>query len=203
MSTEKEGTKSPLDVSQITEAVKNGEFEKAVELTNAIPDDVITPEIRQKILDEIEAKKKEGAEPAPKEEPPKGPKPEADSPEVIQLKKDVDKAFKNGFHNKAAKLVAKLDKKDPYKISVLEKAAKMKADAKAAAKKEGDKSIRPARQSKVITPDEVMKKWEALVDILTHYLDQQRRAGRAWRHINQVQIVVKQHMLRFKRNLPK
>ncbi len=69
--------------------------------------------------------------------------------------------------------------------------------------KKPEASIRPTRQPKVITSNEVMKKWEALVDILTHYLDQQRRAGRAWRHINQVLIVANQHMLRFKRNLPK
>lgn len=74
---------------------------------------------------------------------------------------------------------------------------------KAPEAKKPETSIRPARQPKVITSDEVMKKWEALVDILTHYLDQQRRAGRAWRHINQVLIVANQHMLRFKRNLPK
>ena len=80
---------------------------------------------------------------------------------------------------------------------------KAQEETKVPETKKPDSSIRPVKQPKVITSDEVMIKWEALVDILTHYLDQQRRAGRAWRHINQVEIVVKQHMLRFKRNLPK
>ena len=64
------------------------------------------------------------------------------------------------------------------------------------------KSIRPAKQPKVITFNEVMKKWGALVDILKAYSNQQQKLGRAWRHIYQGYHVVNQHMLRFKRNKP-
>ena len=67
---------------------------------------------------------------------------------------------------------------------------------------EAPKSIRPTRQPKIITFEDVMKKWEALVDVLKAYLDQQQKSGKAWRHINQAHIVIKQHMLRFKRNQP-
>lgn len=67
---------------------------------------------------------------------------------------------------------------------------------------EAPKSIRPARQPKIITFEDVMKKWQSLVDVLKAYLDQQQKSGKAWRHINQAHIVIKQHMLRFKRNQP-
>ena len=65
-----------------------------------------------------------------------------------------------------------------------------------------DFGIRPVRHAKIITTEEVMTKWADLVNILAWYLEQQRKAGKAWRHINQVHVVLKQHMLRFKRNLP-
>ena len=78
-----------------------------------------------------------------------------------------------------------------------------KIEPKAETKKAEDSSIRPVKKPKVITTDEVMKSWNGLIDILTRYLAQQRKADRAWRHINQVLMVITQHMKRFKRNLPK
>ena len=115
--------------------------------------------------------------------------------ERIKLRQAVSKEFASGHHNKAAKLVEKLSKDDPFKIDVLESVENIKEASK-------DKSVRPARQPKEIKIEEVMKKWDALIDVLTRYLAQQRRLARAWRHINQVLTIVTQHMKRFKRNLP-
>ncbi len=128
-----------IDSAPIIEALKAGEFDKAIELTNAIPEEDISPENRQKILDEIKvmtllaAKKSE----AP---PPEPPKPAA--------------------------------------------------------------SLRPAKQPKVITPNEVMEKWGSLVDILKRYRNQQQKKGKAHRHIHQAFFKSEQFMKRFARFLP-
>ena len=168
-----ENSKPEFDVAPIVEAVKAGEFDKAVELANAIPEDTITPETREDILKEIEGMK-------------------VNAEKLAELKLDVEKAFDDGHHTKAAKLVKDLAEDDPYKIEVLAKSAKMKAD----------KSIRPVKQPKVIEFADVMKKWGELVGVLKAYSNQQQSAGKAWRHIFQGYHVVNQHMLRFKRNQP-
>ena len=62
--------------------------------------------------------------------------------------------------------------------------------------------IRPVTQPRVITPEEVMSKWDAQVDVLRRYRDQQQKIGRAYRHIHQAFFKSEQNMLRFKRNLP-
>ena len=117
--------------------------------------------------------------------------------ESIKLRAKVSEELAEGNHKNAAKLVEGLAKDDPFKINVLAAIEGIKEAAKP------KPSIRPAKQPKEIQPDDVLKKWEALIDILTRYLAQQQLGKKAWRHIHLGVLNVKQRMEQFKRNLPK
>lgn len=90
-------------------------------------------------------------------------------------------------------------KKADNEKTPLSKEVKKPVKSKASAAKP---SIRPVKQPRVITPEEVMSKWDAQVDVLRRYRDQQQKIGRAHRHIHQAFFVSEQNMRRFKRNLP-
>lgn len=165
-----------VDLSQILQAVKDGEFDKAVELANAIPDEGMHPKKRDDLIKEIEGLK-------------------VNAEKLAEVKSDVELAFNNGHFAKAVDLVKDLADDNPYKIEVLTKSAKME--------KEAGKSIRPTKKPKVIEFDDVLKKWQDSVDILKAYRDQQQKAGKAFIHIHVGYHRSNQFMLRFKRNQPK
>lgn len=115
--------------------------------------------------------------------------------EFLKLEADVKEALDNGFHNKAFKLVEHLPDNAPFKVEVHIKAADMRD--KASTRSSG---IRPVKQ-KEITSEQVLKKWQELVDLLEKFTSQQQLAKRPWRHIFQAFMNTRQRRNQFSHNI--
>lgn len=77
---------------------------------------------------------------------------------------------------------------------------KAAAKPKAAPKKAADTNIRPVKKVE-ITSEQVLKKWQELVDLLEKFTSQQQLAKRPWRHIFQAFMNTRQRRNQFSHNI--